>query len=60
MTNRFNKEQPNTTYPEDHGQSEWLRIIANELAITNRLLKSLVDSNKKPNDNKGSFGMAGS
>jgi hypothetical protein len=60
MTNRFTKEQHDTTYPEDHGTNEWLRIIANEQAKTNRLLQSLVDSNKKPVERKGSFGMAGS
>ena len=57
---RFEGGKVGTIYPEDHGTNEWLRILANEQAKTNRLLKSLVDSNKKPNDIKGSFGMAGS
>jgi hypothetical protein len=60
MTDRFADYQSHTTYPEDHGTNEWLRILANEQAITNKLLQSLVDSNKESNNTKGSFGMAGS
>ena len=42
MTDRFEKGRAGTIYPEDHGSSEWLRILANEHAETNRLLKSLI------------------
>ena len=40
---RFTNDESNVAYPENHGTNEWLRILANEQAKTNRLLKSLID-----------------
>ena len=39
---RFEGGKVGTIYPEDHGTNEWLRILANEQAKTNRLLESLI------------------
>ena len=50
MVNRFVKENRETKYPEDHGTNEWLRILANEIAWTNRLLTKLVEAQTPKED----------
>jgi hypothetical protein len=55
MTDRFAKNQGHTAYPEDHGTNEWLRILANEQAITNKLLRELIDKDKPEPEPKGAI-----
>jgi len=52
MTDRFIKGAIDTVYPEDHGQNEWLRILANEMAKTNAQLKTLIELYLEDNPRK--------